>query len=277
MAGDKEYMKHTSQISGYMKLALAAALSGCLIAGCTRADSNSSSQQPAVGNGTVSQGTVSENAQTLAGGGASSDSQLSPQTDAPAAAAESQTAASDQASQTSQTPETGRTAQNVAGTTTDNQAAQASSGTQEEKNSAEAPTVYELGEGVSGVPDELFNGEFEKSDGSESVQFSIADGVLHFAFETSLIASTADADGKTAVYNGEDGYSITFDVAGDTLGVVVDGEDAQNSPINGIYYRILEDDSAEEVQDYDEAADDMDETIYDGLDSETEEWDGNFE
>ncbi len=272
-------MKHTSQISGYMKLALAAALSGCLIAGCTRADSNSSSQQPAAGNSTVSQGTVSENARTLAGGGTPSMSEQSSQTDAPASSAESQTTVTDQASQT---PQTGRTAQNVAGTTTNNQASQASQTSQtsptvqEEKNSGEAPTVYEIGEDASGVPDELFNGEFEKSDGSESVQISIVDGVLHFAFEESLIASTADADGNTAVYSGEDGYSITFDVAGDTLGVMVDGEDAQNSPINGIYYRILEDD-AEDVAAADEAADDMDDTVYDGLDLETEEWDGSFE
>ena len=83
-----------------------------------------------------------------------------------------------------------------------------------------------------------FTGSFSKADNSESVALSLDnDTVLTFGFSVCGINGTAKAAGNTAVYNGDDGYTITFAVAGDTLTVTVGGDDAASSPINGTYIR----------------------------------------
>ena len=83
-----------------------------------------------------------------------------------------------------------------------------------------------------------FTGSFSKADNSESVVLSLDnDTVLTFGFSVCGINGTAKAAGNTDVYNGDDGYTITFAVAGDTLTVTVGGDDAASSPINGTYIR----------------------------------------
>lgn len=87
---------------------------------------------------------------------------------------------------------------------------------------------------------EPLSGTYEKEDGSESVTLKLeSDNVLTFAFSVSGISGTADAASMSAVYSGDDGYTITFSVEGDTLTVTVGGEDAGDSPLNGTYQRLL--------------------------------------
>ena len=50
----------------------------------------------------------------------------------------------------------------------------------------------------------------------------------------------AQASGTTAVYQGDDGYTVSFDVAGDMLAVTVSGEGGEESLMNGIYYRVVD-------------------------------------
>ena len=86
-----------------------------------------------------------------------------------------------------------------------------------------------------------FNGEFEKSDGGETVVIYVnASDLISFQFSVSGIGATALGSGNSAVYYGDDGYSITFSISQDTLSVVVSGEDADQSALNGTYYRVLE-------------------------------------
>ena len=81
------------------------------------------------------------------------------------------------------------------------------------------------------------------------------DNEIRFQFLSSGIGAYAPAAGNTAVYNGEDGYTITFEVDEDTLAVSVGGEGGASSPMNGIYFRILNEDG---VSEEDAASDDMD-------------------
>ncbi|MBP3872092.1 MAG: hypothetical protein J6E32_00100, partial [Lachnospiraceae bacterium] len=103
---------------------------------------------------------------------------------------------------------------------------------------------------------EAFSGEYTRSDGEETVAIDLVnDNEIRFQFLSSGIGAYAPATGNTAVYNGEDGYTITFEVDGDTLAVSVGGEGGASSPMNGIYFRILNEDG---VSEEDAASDDMD-------------------
>ena len=274
-------MSYTYQIRRYTSLAAAAALSACMLFGCTRADVSSSAQSVPNGTGSTGQSTVSggNTANTLAGAGSSS---------APGGQEENSAAAQTASGQEQQAAALieGQTAQNVSGTTTQNtaqasgqapaqaaasqpsapQPAQDASQTPQPADAAQAvqqtdaalPQPQEQSAG-SFVPEgsavEAFTGEFEKNDGGETVVIALEnDNLISFQFSTSGIGSVAQASGSTAVYYGEDGYSITFDVAGDTLGVTVNGEGGDQTVMNGIYYRVLEggDDQADEEPDGEE-------------------------
>lgn len=94
------------------------------------------------------------------------------------------------------------------------------------------------GSGDTAIGAEEFSGTFSKADGSESVVLSLDnDTVLSFSFAVCGISGTASADRTSAVYQGDDGYTVTFSVSGDILTVTVGGEDAASSPVNGTYYR----------------------------------------
>ena len=66
------------------------------------------------------------------------------------------------------------------------------------------------------------------------------DSQISFQFQTSGIGAMAQASGTTAVYQGDDGYTVSFDVAGDMLAVTVSGEGGEESLMNGIYYRVVD-------------------------------------
>ena len=103
------------------------------------------------------------------------------------------------------------------------------------------------------------SGEFEKNDGSESVGISLVNNnQISFQFRDSGIGAYADASGGTAVYNGDDGYSITFEQGGDVLSITVTGEGGENSPVNGVYYRVVDGNDAGSAP----AEDDQDDTGY---------------
>ncbi len=232
-------MRYTYQIKKYCSITAAAFLSGLMLFGCTRSDVASSSQN-AAGGTSGGQGVVSSTAdQSLAGAGSGKTAETSAQ---PA----ENTASS--GSQSAPTVE-GQTAQNVTGTTTQNTPqgnAQNSQNSAQAENTGTAQPQAQTPDSQDDFdegPDaeESFGGEFEKSDGEESVVISIVnDSQISFQFMTSGIGAMAEANGSTAVYQGDDGYTVSFDVAGDMLAVTVSGEGGEESLMNGIYYRVVD-------------------------------------
>lgn len=237
-------MKYTYQMRKYFSITAAAFLSGIMLFGCTRSDVASSSQN-AAGGTSGGQGVVSSTAgdQSLAGAGSGKTAEAGSQQ------AESTASSGSQSAPTVE----GQTAQNVTGTTTQSAAPQSSGqNTQNAQNSAQqtnagttrpqAQTPDNQADFVDG-PDaeESFGGEFEKSDGEESVVITLVnDSQISFQFQTSGIGAMAQASGTTAVYQGDDGYTVSFDVAGDMLAVTVSGEGGEESLMNGIYYRVVD-------------------------------------
>lgn len=103
------------------------------------------------------------------------------------------------------------------------------------------------------------SGEYEKNDGSESVVISLVDSnQISFQFRESGIGATCQAGGNTAVYYGDDGFTITFEASGDALSVTVNGEGGETSPVNGVYYRVLDDASGSGGAAADDDLDDAD-------------------
>ena len=89
--------------------------------------------------------------------------------------------------------------------------------------------------------DMAFSGEFEKSDGEESVVISLVNNnQISFKFRKSGLKAMAEASGSSAIYYGDDKKALSFDVAGDIMAVTVSGEGGDQSPMNGIYYRVVE-------------------------------------
>lgn len=261
-------MRYTYQIRKHFSVAAAAVLSACMLFGCTKADVSSSSQS-ASGSNSASQGTVSSSTSdgSLAGAGSTSGkSSLTVSSGQTKAAADSSadtgqnTSAGTGQDTSADTGKavptiTGQTAQNVSGTTTPAQPQAAAA--QPQTDAAPAPAQDPAPEVVSSYTDEAFNGEFEKSDGSETVDIAVAGGgLISFQFSASGIGATAQASGSSAVYYGDDGYGINFVVSGDALSVSISGADAYQSAMNGTYYRVL--DGAEESvdEDYDDEDDD---------------------
>ena len=81
-----------------------------------------------------------------------------------------------------------------------------------------------------------------------------------------MINGSAKVTGTKALYLGDDDYTITFDVADDTLVVTVDGEDGQQSSMNGVYFRDLGDDETEDEEEDDFFDADETEEYYDDED-----------
>ncbi len=245
-------MRYTCQIKRYLSLFSVLALTAGVLIGCTRADSGISTQNASGSQGTVGQSTVEGG--TLAGAGSQqqSDGQTS------TAAASDQTSASgSQAQEVS-----GQTTQNVSGTTTQTADTSQSSGTGQAQTNAQAAAEAQPAADVQSVSDQsqeepvvitneqmaaeealpdIFSGEYIRSDGGESVTVGLMSGnVISFAFANSGISSTAQISGNTAVYSGDDGYSIYFDFAGNTLGVSASSPDGGQSSMDGIYDRVVD-------------------------------------
>ena len=257
-------MRNTYQIRKYLALAVSFALAAGMLAGCSRTDS--SKQDPAAGTGNTG---VNASGNVVAGAG--SNTVQTAQT----VQSETQAAASPQ-QETAASAGTAQNAQNVSGTTTQtqqsnntsaNQTAPASSGQAQAASSSSAGTQSQKqpAAGVTDDDSEGFNGTFEKSDGEEKVWITVeSSDMIRFVFSTSMISGTAVVTGNTALYSGDDGYTVTFDVSEDILMVTVDGEDADQSGMNGIYYR-----------DYGEDESGDDDSVFDG--DETEEVDEYFD
>ena len=252
-------MRNTCQMRKYLATAAALTLSAGLLIGCSRSDSSTQNAAAGTGNtGTNSSGNV------VAGAGAQNTAQSETQT-----AAAPQTAAGVQ-QETAAQPGAAQNVQNVPGTTTQTpQAAQQTApaapaqapASSEAAQKQESPETDAWEDGT-----EEFTGKYVKSDGTEAVWITLEDdNQLTFVFRESAIDGTAAVDGNTAVYQGDDDYTITFDQAENMLIVTVDGEDAGQSPMNGIYYRDLGEDDTEDEED---AAYDADMTEYD-----EEDWD----
>ena len=112
----------------------------------------------------------------------------------------------------------------------------------------------------------------------------VNDNQISFQFQTSGIGAMAEATGNTAVYEGDDGYILSFDLAGDMLAVSVSGEGGKRSPVSGIYYRVVDggenaDDETYEAYDADDADDsgDADEEDVTYYDDQSEEYDDDDE
>lgn len=272
-------MKYIEQIRKYISVAAAAAVSACMLFGCTRADVASSSQSASSSNGTVSQGTVTGTASDTALAGAGAGAQQAP------ADGQTQAGASDSTSAAQQVAGQTTPAQNVNGTTTANASQPAASSAPQ----AVQNPVSDAGQAAAQVlPDddedddpafldttETFSGEYEKSDGEESVTISLVnDNQITFQFRESGIGGSAQASGSSAVYYGDDGYTITFDSTESTLAVSVGGEDAESSAMNGIYYRVVDGGDDAEEDEADEADDALDEDQYEAQDAGQEDADG---
>ena len=262
-------MRDTYQIRKYLALAASLALSAGLLIGCSRSDS--SRQDSAAGAGNTG---INASGNVVAGAGSSSQAvqQETQSASAPQAVSGTQdNAGAVQGTAASAGTATTPDAQNVSGTTTQTtqpqqtQQAGASSGQAAPAAPATAADTQTAQAASADEEDEGFNGSFEKSDGEEKVRITVeSSDKIRFVFRSSMINGTAKITGNTAVYNGDDNYTITFDVAEDILMVTVDGEDAELSQMNGIYYRDYGDEDAED-----------EEAVFDG--DETEEADNFFE
>lgn len=270
-------MRYTDQIKKYISITAASILSACMLFGCTRSDVASSSQN-AAGTAGSGQGTVSSTAasdeQSLAGAGSVQTGQT---TDTAQAEAADSSAVQDAA---------GKTAQNVSGTTTQTAQQPEQQASSQSAVSGDDAVNPDAEDDVQDVMDEMddvdaeesFSGEYEKSDGGESVVISLLnDNQISFQFRTSGIGAVAEASGTTAVYSGDDGYTVTFDSAGDMLAVTVSGEGGEESAVNGIYYRV--EDDGEDVDDTgleDDDEDDMDDVDVEVMDSYDEDADDQY-
>ncbi len=258
-------MRDTYQIRKYLALAASLALSAGLLIGCSRSDS--SRQDSAAGAGNTG---INASGNVVAGAGSSSQAVQQETQSASAPQAVSGTQETAASAGTATTPD----AQNVSGTTTQTtqpqqtQQAGASSGQAAPAAPAAAAPAADTQTAQAASADEEdegFNGSFEKSDGEEKVRITVeSSDKIRFAFRSSMINGTAKITGNTALYNGDDNYTITFDVTEDILMVTVDGEDAELSQMNGIYYRDYGEEDAED-----------EEAVFDG--DETEEADNFFE
>lgn len=255
-------MRDTYQIRKYLALAASLALSAGLLIGCSRSDS--SRQDSAAGAGNTG---INASGNVVAGAGSSSQAVQQETQSASAPQAVSGTQETAASAGTATTPD----AQNVSGTTTQTtqpqqtQQAAASTGQAEPAASAPAADTQPAQAASADEEDEGFNGSFEKSDGEEKVRITVeSSDKIRFVFRSSMINGTAKITGNTALYNGDDNYTITFDVTEDILMVTVDGEDAELSQMNGIYYRDYGEEDAED-----------EEAVFDG--DETEEADSFFE
>lgn len=266
-------MNHTYQIRRYAALTAAVILSACMLAGCAKSDSSARDNAAGSGNGTNASGNVVAGA-----GGTSNNAGSIQETAAPQAQPETtaQTTAQTNAPAPTQ-PQTPQ-AQTVTGTpqTTAQTNAPAAPQTQTTQNKPaetdEEEIAIELEGGDQGKDDaedgeESFTGLFEKPDGTESVNVVLEnDTTISFRFKKSRINGTAKVSGDTAVYHGDDDYTITFTVADDELGVVVGGEDGDRSAMNGKYFRVIEgdDDETEETEfdPFDEDDEDLDDDDY---------------
>ena len=256
-------MRNTYQIRKYLAITITVALCAGMLAGCAKSDTSSQDSAAGTGNtGTNASGNV------VAGAGSTSGSD---------------TAAQEQKAQAPQ-PETQKTAGTVEGTVQagSSQSAQSVSGTTTQTQQPTAQTPQTDNSASQKASDDReddddpavgdgkdFTGTFEKSDGTEEVTITLVnENRLTFVFKTSMINGSAKVTGSKALYLGDDDYTITFDVAEDTLIVTVDGEDAQQSLMNGVYYRDLGDDETEDEEEEDFFDADETEEYYDDDDEE---------
>ena len=260
--------------------AAALGLTACLLFGCTRADVATSSGNAASSGQAAAQGTATSTVSdgSLAGAGSGTGSSTGSNTPSSSGSAVSSADPADSGKSQQAAP----TAQNVTGTTTQTAsqtpaASQSAAPAPESTAPAQGNTAPAAPEAAQEMEDgenydigeeyveESVSGEFEKSDGTESVVLSLMnDNEISFQFRESGIGAYAQASGSTAVYTGDDGYSILFDVAGDTLAVTISGEGGEESPMNGIYYSVLDggDDSAGALYPDEADAEDQDDSIY---------------
>ncbi len=239
-------MRNTCQMKKYGATVITVTVLAAMLAGCTKTDSTQNGAAGASNTGVNASGNV------VAGAG-----NTAPENKQPV----SETAVSSDAAQSGEAQNT--PAQNVSGTTTQAQGSTGDGGSQSapqanaSSSGGSQSSASQSSAAQTKAASEDFTGKFVKSDGTESVQITKAsDSQVTFVFKTSKINGSAKADGGTAVYYGDDDYSITLDVAEDTLIVTVDGDGAGESQMNGIYYRDLGDDDDED----DNPAFDADET-----------------
>ncbi len=258
-------MRNTYQIRKYLAMTITVALCAGMLAGCAKSDKSTQDSAAGTGNtGTNASGNVVAGAGSTSGSDTVSSEQkgqtVQSETQKPAGTAESAVQAG--ASQN---------AQSVSGTTTQTQQTGTQTqqaGTQPSQTGGTAPQKAaddsEDEDGLIAGDREDFNGTFEKSDGTEKVTITLVnDNQLTFVFRTSMINGSAKVTGSKALYLGDDDYKIIFDVADDTLLVTVDGEDAQQSVMNGVYFRDQNDDETEDEEEDDYFDADETEEYYD--------------
>ena len=261
-------MRNTYQIRKYLAMTITVALCAGMLAGCAKSDKSAQDASAGTGNtGTNASGNVVAGAGSNSGSDTVSSEQkgqtVQPETQKQAGAPESsvQTGSSQNAQSvsgtTTQTQQTGAQTQQA-----DTQPSQAGSAATQ-KTSEDSEDDDDL---ITGDQKD-FTGTFEKSDGTEKVTITLVnDKKLTFVFRTSMINGSAKVTGTKALYLGDDDYTITFDVADDTLVVTVDGEDGQQSSMNGVYFRDLGDDETEDEEEDDFFDADETEEYYDDED-----------
>ena len=212
-------------------------LTATLLSGCT------SSQSGNLNNGAAASGTGASSTQTTQASQSSSTASGSGDS------SPDLVLSSADGNQGQGTSQTGQTSSSTQGTTS-SQTSSDSSQTRgdiitydEQNQNGEEPSssVYDADAEESSSENlgaDEFTGSFSKQDDSESVTLSFDnDTSLTFSFAVCGIHGTAQVTGRSAVYTGDDDYTITFAVSGDILTVTVGGQDAEASAINGTYYR----------------------------------------
>ena len=227
--------------------AAALGLTACLLFGCTRADVATSSGNAASSGQAAAQGTATSTVSdgSLAGAGSGTGSSTGSNTPSSSGSAVSSADPADSGKSQQAAP----TAQNVTGTTTQTAsqtpaASQSAAPAPESTAPAQGNTAPAAPEAAQEMEDgenydigeeyveESVSGEFEKSDGTESVVLSLMnDNEISFQFRESGIGAYAQASGSTAVYTGDDGYSILLDDAGATLADLNGREERAKTPI----------------------------------------------
>lgn len=259
-------MRNTYQIRKYLAMTITVALCAGMLAGCAKSDKSAQDAAAGTGNtGTNASGNVVAGAGSTSGNDTVSSEQKEQTVQAET---QKQTGTAEGAVQAGSS----QNAQSVSGTTTQTQQTGAQTqqaGTQPSQAGSEATqkTPDDSDDELITGDKKDFTGTFEKSDGTEKVTITLVnDKKLTFVFRTSMINGSAKVTGSKALYVGDDDYSITFDVAGDTLIVTVDGEDAQQSSMNGVYFRDLGDDETEDEEEDDYFDADETEEYYDDED-----------
>ena len=189
------------------------------------------------------QSIASKQAEGGSSSGAGSD-QSSSQSTQTQQAAQSDTASQNQTTDQAQTTAPAETAASADQSADGNDGGEVNGdSTYDAQNQADADDGEQSGEDDS-FGDTGWNGTFYNDDTEETLNIiQESDTAISFIFTNSGIAASAQTDGNTATYYGDDNFVITFSLSGDTLKVSLSNTEDETdtsgggSPLLGTYTR----------------------------------------